>query len=251
MKGWESKGASDIKCSQSPGCSGCAPPPKCGLQKGAEGRGTKTHWEGLREPGKGQAVSPPANFGRAVSLPSHPAKHLKYFHPEVDQFLPPLVVLGKQRRQRRLGTSRPGPARPGGGKVGADPPHPAAPLGPGAPLPPPFSVAWACASPKCVFWMRQRISCLVSALRLRRGGMEAEQSQAREGQVQVAAQERAGGGEPGSLLSPLSLPFSFSFLPSSFFLFSTPHPFFSSPHPAPRRGCWDYSISVVCLCKHH
>lgn len=50
--------------------------------------------------------------------------------------------------------------------------------------------------------------------------MEAEQSQAREGQVQVAAQERGGGGEPGSLLSPLYLPFSFFFpLPPNYFFF--------------------------------
>lgn len=71
--------------------------------------------------------------------------------------------------------------------------------------------------------------------------MEAEQSQAREGQVQVAAQERAGGGEPGSLRSPLSLPFSFSpffspLLPPShlnsfFFLLF----FFLTPHP-PQKG---------------
>lgn len=125
--------------------------------------------------------------------------------------------------------------------MGAGPPRPSA-----APEPP-RSLAWACASPKCVFWMRRRISCLVSALRLRRGGIEAEQSQAREGQVQVAAQERAGGGEPGSLLSPLSLPFSFFFPPPPplFFYYYSPTP------PPPRRGCWDYSIIVVCLCKHH
>lgn len=42
--------------------------------------------------------------------PSLPAKHLKYFHPEVDQFLQTLVVLGKQRQP---GTSRPGWAKGG------------------------------------------------------------------------------------------------------------------------------------------
>lgn len=110
--------------------------------------------------------------------------------------------------------------------MGAGPPRPSA-----APEPP-RSLAWACASPKCVFWMRRRISCLVSALRLRRGGMEAEQSQAREGQVQVAEQERAGGGEPGSLLSPLYLPFSFFFPspPNYFFLLLFPYP------PSPQKG---------------
>lgn len=154
---------------------------------------------------------------------------MKYFHPEVDPVPPALVVLGKQRR--RPGTSRPGPEREreGGEEGGRWVPAPR------VPPEPPRGLAWACASPKCVFWMRRRISCPVSALRLRRGGMEAEQSQAREGQVQVAAQERAGGGEPGSLLSPLSLPFSFSFF--FFFSPSPPNYFFSpTPLPSPQKG---------------
>lgn len=162
-------------------------------------------------------------------------------------FSPPLVVLGKQRRPRRPSTSRPVPTRAGGGKVGAGlPPVPPAP---------PRSPAWACASPKCVFWMRQRISCLVSALRLRRGGTESEQSQSREGQVQVAVQEGAGGGEPGSLLSPLPLPFSFLYFslpfffplqpPFSFFLTSPP----ASPlPPQPREGDVGTIPSVWYVC---
>lgn len=202
-----------------------------------------------------QAVSPPANFGWAASTrpppPGAPApppwsiwniSTLKW-----TSFSPPLVVLGKQRRPRRPSTSRPVPTRAGGGKVGAGlPPVPPAP---------PRSPAWACASPKCVFWMRQRISCLVSALRLRRGGIESEQSQSREGQVQVAVQEGAGGGEPGSLVSPLPLPFSFLYFslpfffplqpPFSFFLTSPP----ASPlPPQPREGDVGTIPSVWYVC---
>lgn len=44
--------------------------------------------------------------------PSLAAKHLKYFHPEVDQFLPTLVVLGKQQQPS---TSLPGRAKGEGG----------------------------------------------------------------------------------------------------------------------------------------
>lgn len=60
----------------------------------------------------------------------------------------------------------------------------------------------------CVFWMRESISCLVSVLWLRLGGMKAEQSQAPEGQVQVAEQER-GRGKGGLGHSFLSFIFPF------------------------------------------
>lgn len=63
----------------------------------------------------------------------------------------------------------------------------------------------------CVFWMRENISCLVSVLWLRLGGMESEQSQAREGQVQVAEQEK-GRGKGG--LGHSFLPFIFPPFPS-------------------------------------
>ena len=158
--------------------------------------------------------------------PSLPAKHLKYFHPEVDQFLQTLVVLGKQRQP---GTSRPGWAK--GGRWLLPPPQP-------RPWRPPQSMQWACASPKCVFWMKQRISCLVSALRLRRGGMEAEQSQAREGQVQVAAGKNRGRGARVTPLPAVSLFLFFLFLFLFFFLFFIflPPFFLLDPPPPPQKG---------------